>query len=58
MVLYFSATGNTKLIAEALAEELGDECDRNEGQKACMGFGSLRSLYVLYPELSRQSNRI
>ena len=26
MVLFFSATGNTKLIAEALAERLKDEC--------------------------------
>ena len=26
MILYFSATGNTKLIAEALAHQLGDEC--------------------------------
>ena len=26
MILYFSATGNTRLIAEALAHELNDEC--------------------------------
>jgi flavodoxin len=26
MILYFSATGNSKLMAEKIAEELGDEC--------------------------------
>ena len=26
MVLYFSATGNTRFLATQLAEKLGDEC--------------------------------
>ena len=26
MVLYFSATGNTRLIAEKIAEKIGDSC--------------------------------
>ena len=44
MILYFSATGNTKYIATELAKAL------------CDNVLDLRALHVLHPELSCRSN--